>query len=89
MENAASPFHAEPRHKREIVAWRTEYNEERPHSSWGYLTPNDYAARETMSYGKDACRKSASLENVEERVSHFPTAPATDDEVQLTCRIIP
>jgi putative transposase len=77
--------------KRKIAAWRTEYNEERPHSSLGYLTPNEYAARETMSYGKDACQKSASLENAEERVSHFPTAPATatDDEVQLTCRIIP
>jgi putative transposase len=77
--------------KRKIAAWRTEYNEERPHSSLGYLTPNEYAARETMSYGKDACQTSARLENVEERVSHFPTAPATatDDEVQLTCRIIP
>jgi putative transposase len=77
--------------KRKIAAWRTEYNEERPHSSLGYLTPNEYAARETMSYGKDACQNSASLENAEERVSHFPTAPATatDDEVQLTCRIIP
>ena len=27
--------------------WRTEYNEERPHSSLGYLTPNEYAAQET------------------------------------------
>jgi hypothetical protein len=62
--------------KRKIAAWRTEYNEERPHSSLGYLTPKEYAARETMSYGKDACQKKASLENAEERVSHFPTAPA-------------
>jgi putative transposase len=76
--------------KRKIAAWRTEYNEERPHSSLGYLTPNEYAARETTSYGKDACQKTASLENAEERVSHFPTAPATTgNEVQLTCRIIP
>jgi hypothetical protein len=43
----------------------------------GYLTPNQFAAREAMSYGKDACQKRASLENAEERVSHFPTAPAT------------
>jgi putative transposase len=78
--------------KRKIAAWRTEYNEERPHSSLGYLTPREYAVRETMSYGKDACQKSAGLENAEERVSHFPTAPATaagSNEVQLTCRIIP
>ena len=65
--------------KRKIAAWRTEYNEERPHSSLGYLTPNEYAARETTSYGKDACQQTASLENAEERVSHFPTAPAATD----------
>ena len=78
--------------KRKIAAWRTEYNEERPHSSLGYLTPKEYAARETMSYGKDACQKTASLKNAEQRVSHFPTAPAAaagSNEVQLTCRIIP
>jgi hypothetical protein len=57
--------------------WRVEYNEERPHRSLGYLPPSEFAARETTSYGKDACQKRASLENAEERVSHFPTAPAT------------
>jgi putative transposase len=56
--------------KRKIAAWRIEYNEKRPHSSLGYLTPNEFAARETTSYGKDACQKAASLENAEERVSH-------------------
>jgi putative transposase len=63
--------------KRTIAAWKNEYNEERPHSSLGYLTPNEFAAREMTSYGKDACQKPASLENAEERVSHFPTAPTT------------
>ena len=56
--------------KRKSAAWKWEYNEERPHSSLGYLTPNEYAARlARASYGK--------VENAEERVSHFPTAPAT------------
>jgi len=59
--------------KRKIAAWRTEYNEQRPHSSLGYLTPNEYAAR-TASYGKDGGE--AALENAKSRVSHFPTAPA-------------
>lgn len=63
--------------RRKITEWRKEYNEVRPHSSLGYLTPNEYAARKTTSYGKDACQKTASLENAEPRVSHFPTAPTT------------
>jgi putative transposase len=78
--------------KRKIATWRTEYNEERPHSSLGYLTPTEFATQETTNSGKDACQKAASLENAEERVSHFPTAPAAaaeSNEVPLTCRIIP
>ncbi len=76
--------------KRKIARWRTEYNEERPHSRLGYLTPNEYAARETMSYGKDACQKAASLENAKPCVSHFPTAPATAAaiEIEKLCRTI-
>lgn len=32
------------RHAREVIAaWRDEYNDERPHSSLGYLTPNQFA----------------------------------------------
>jgi len=27
-----------------IAAWRDEYNGERPHSSLGYRTPNEFAA---------------------------------------------
>jgi Integrase core domain len=29
--------------RRKISAWRTEYNEQRPHSSLGYKTSNDFA----------------------------------------------
>ena len=31
--------------RRKIAAWRKEYNEERPHSSLGYRTPKEFAAR--------------------------------------------
>jgi putative transposase len=31
--------------KQRIESWREEYNRERPHSSLGYLTPVEYAAR--------------------------------------------
>jgi len=30
--------------RRKIGAWRKEYNEERPHSSLGYRTPEEFAA---------------------------------------------
>ena len=34
------------RHARQVIAeWREEYNQERPHSSLGYLTPNSFADR--------------------------------------------
>lgn len=62
--------------RRKITAWRTEYNEERPHSSLEYQTPKEFAEHtRRTSYGKDG--DEAALENAEERVSHFPTAPAT------------
>jgi len=32
--------------RRKVAAWRKEYNEERPHSSLGYLTPSEFARRE-------------------------------------------
>jgi transposase len=47
--------------------------------------PREYAARETMSYGKDACQKTASLENATENVSHFPTAQATTAGHKVLC----
>ena len=32
--------------RRKIGAWRKEYNEERPHSSLGYLTPEEFRRKE-------------------------------------------
>ena len=64
--------------KRKIAEWRREYNEERPHSSLGYLTPNQFAARNAKaSYGNDGDK--TALENASafaSGVSHIPTAPA-------------
>ncbi len=51
--------------RRKIAAWRTEYNERRPHSALGYLTPNSFASRAaTLSFahkrdimaGEGACQ---------------------------------
>jgi putative transposase len=61
--------------RRKISAWKTEYNSRRPHSSLGYLTPDEFARRlRQQDGGKDAgC---ARLENAV-GVSHFPTASTT------------
>jgi putative transposase len=32
-----------------IETWRTQYNEVRPHSSLGYLTPNEFSAMQTTN----------------------------------------
>ncbi len=36
--------------RRKIAAWRTEYNEERPHSSLGYKTPKEFATQAADFY---------------------------------------
>ena len=49
--------------RRKIVAWRAEYNQERPHSSLGYRTPAEFARE---AGGEKGCGKdggSATLEN--------------------------
>jgi putative transposase len=60
--------------RRKIANWKTEYNEQRPHSSLGYRTPAEFArVAITQSNGKDV--GFAHLENAP-GVFHFPTAPA-------------
>jgi putative transposase len=66
--------------RRKISEWRKDYNEQRPHSSLGYLTPKEFAIQAAAeSCGKDGGR--AALENAS-GVSHFPTAPAAGHEVE-------
>ena len=54
--------------RRKIAAWRKEYNEERPHSSLGYQTPREFAARVGAAEADSALRAASSsaapLENV-------------------------
>src|SRR5437016_4650850 len=45
--------------RRKIAAWRKEYNEERPHSSLGYRTPNQFAAQ-TASFSRAEVGQEAS-----------------------------
>jgi transposase InsO family protein len=60
-----------------IEAWRCHYNEVRPHSTLGYLTPNEFAARAAPSNatGPGRCGKWGPLaQPVAERPSGTTTA---------------
>jgi len=61
--------------RRKIAAWRTEYNQERPHSSLGYRTPEEFAREMRDETGCGKRRGFATVENAPR--SHFPTATAT------------
>lgn len=66
--------------RRKIAAWRTEYNQKRPHSSLGYRTPEEFALE---MCGAEGCGKdggSATLENA----SRFPLSHSSGDGVTLT-----
>jgi len=54
--------------RRKIAAWRTEYNQERPHSSLGYRTPEEFA-REMR--GEKGCGKDGGFATLE-NASRFP-----------------
>jgi hypothetical protein len=38
--------------RRKIVAWQKQYNQERPHSSLGYRTPEEFAREAARGCGK-------------------------------------
>jgi putative transposase len=42
--------------KREIEAWRRDYNEVRPHSSLGNLTPAEFTAKERSTTSAELAR---------------------------------
>ncbi len=39
--------------RRLIAQWQTDYNEERPHTSLGGLTPNEFATRSTLDHNQN------------------------------------
>jgi putative transposase len=63
--------------RRKIKIWQTDYNQERPHSSLGYRTPQEFAREMSRQkgYGKDS--GSATLENA----TRFPLFHSPDDGV--------
>ena len=73
--------------RRKITAWRKEYNEERPHSSLGYKTPNEFAQAQAAVF------YTAVREERDSNAVPFPSrssipAQTQDDGAALTCRIL-
>ncbi len=72
--------------RRKIMAWRKEYNEERPHSSLGYRTPKEFAAAEAAS--SDRTERGARNSDAVPCPSHTPIPAETGEGAVEVCRIL-
>jgi putative transposase len=72
--------------RRKIAAWRTEYNEDRPHSSLGYKTPKEFA--EAQAAGFYTAEREARYSNAVPCPSRSPIPAQTGDGVAESCRIL-
>jgi putative transposase len=64
--------------RQKIEAWRQDYNRQRPHSSLGYRTPEEFAAMTATSRGKDG--DTPALENA----PRFPLSHNSGDWFKLS-----
>lgn len=71
--------------RRKIAAWRTEYNEERPHSSLGYKTPKEFATQAASLY---IAEREARDSNAVPCPSRSPIPAHTGDGGTEVCRIL-
>jgi len=60
--------------RRKIAAWRKEYNQERPHSSLGYRTPEEFARE---NGGEEGCGKDGGFAPLE-NAPRFPLSHSHD-----------
>jgi len=72
--------------RRQIVAWRKEYNEERPHSSLGYKTPREFAQAQAADF-YTAVRE-ARDSNAIPCPSRSPIPAHTQEGAEESCRIL-
>jgi putative transposase len=70
--------------RRKIAAWRKEYNEERPHSSLGYLTPKEFAAQARSFYKTELGQEASNTGPLPQT----PIPAQTGDGVTEVCRIL-
>jgi putative transposase len=72
--------------RRKIAAWQKEYNEERPHSSLGYKTPNEFAAAQTVGFY--TAEREARDSNAIPCPSRSPIPAQTREGADVSCRIL-
>jgi len=72
--------------RRKVAAWRKEYNEERPHSSLGYKTPNEFAAAQAA--GLYTAVREARDSNAIPCPSRSPIPAQTGQGAAEICRIL-
>lgn len=70
--------------RRKTADWRKDYNEQRPHSSLGYRTPNEFAA-EVRGFVKAGVGQEASNAGP---LPHTPIPAQTENGIQLEYRIL-
>jgi putative transposase len=70
--------------RRKIAAWRKEYNEERPHSSLGYRTPEEFAREIGREEGCGKDGGFAPLENA----PRFPLSHSHDGDGFSTSGVV-
>jgi putative transposase len=72
--------------QRKIALWQKEYNEERPHSSLRYQTPNEFAAAQAVGFY--TAEREARDSNAVPCPSRSPIPAQTGLGVQESCRIL-
>lgn len=74
--------------RKKVAAWREEYNHQRPHSSLGYLTPQEFAAMNRGKAGAEADHSEAKMAGVDyiaeagQGVSNADPLPCTPSPLQ-------
>ena len=70
--------------RRKIAAWRAEYNQERPHSSLGYRTPEEFACE---MRGEKGCGKDGGFATLE-NAPRFPLSHSHDGDRLSTSDVV-
>jgi putative transposase len=71
--------------RRQIEAWRDQYNRVRPHSALDYRTPFEFAALRAASQFSAGAREGASNAGP---FPHTPIPAKTADQIKETCRML-